>query len=87
MRQSNVICSKLIFAQEIILHTLFESGTTRIYELDSYIKDDVIRYGGRLAELEKKLANAYRDAVSHMTLCPTAHLTLQVADHRGSLGR
>lgn len=53
-------------AQEIILHTLFESGTTRVYELERYIKDDVVRYGGRLAELEKKLANAYRDAVSEL---------------------
>ncbi|KZT01472.1 uncharacterized protein LAESUDRAFT_478191 [Laetiporus sulphureus 93-53] len=50
--------------EEIILHTLFESGTTRIYELERYIKDDVVRYGGRLAELEKKLANAYREATS-----------------------
>ena len=50
------------------MHTLFESGTTRIYELDRYIKDDVIRYGGRLAELEKKLANAYRDAVSRYVI-------------------
>ena len=50
--------------QEIILHTLFESGVTRIYDLERYIKDDVVRYGGRLTELEKKLANAYREAVS-----------------------
>lgn len=45
------------------MHTLFESGVTRIYDLERYIKDDVIRYGGRLSELEKKLANAYREAV------------------------
>lgn len=46
------------------MHTLFESGITRINDLERYIKDDVIRYGGRLSELEKKLANAYQEAVS-----------------------
>ncbi|OBZ69870.1 hypothetical protein A0H81_10152, partial [Grifola frondosa] len=51
-------------AEEIILHTLFDSGITRIYDLERYIKDDVIRYGGRLAELEKKLANSYREATT-----------------------
>lgn len=53
--------------QEIILHTLFESGITRINDLERYIKDDVVRYGGRLSELEKKLGNAYREAVSLAT--------------------
>lgn len=53
-----------MLVQEIILHTLFESGITRVYDLERYIKDDVVRYGSRLSELEKKLANAYREAVS-----------------------
>ncbi|RDX48606.1 hypothetical protein OH76DRAFT_1556909 [Lentinus brumalis] len=51
-------------AEEIILHTLFESGITRINDLERYIKDDVVRYGGRLSELEKKLGNAYREATT-----------------------
>ena len=50
-------------SQEIILHTLFESGTTRIGELERYIRDDVVRYGTRLTDLEKKLATAYGEAV------------------------
>jgi len=50
--------------QEIILHTLFESGTTKIQDLERYIKDDVVRYGSRLGDLEKKLVGAYREAVS-----------------------
>jgi hypothetical protein len=54
----------LRFLQEIILHTLFESGTTKIQDLERYIKDDVVRYGSRLGDLEKKLVGAYRDAVS-----------------------
>ena len=53
----------LIVTQEIVLHTLFESGITRIHELERYIKDDVVRYGTRLSELEKKLTAAYEDAV------------------------
>lgn len=53
--------------QEIILHTLFESGITRVSELERYVRDDVVRYGGRLSELEKKLGNAYREAVSTST--------------------
>lgn len=53
-----------MLCQEIILHTLFESGTTRIQDLERYIKDDVVRYGSRLGDLEKKLVGAYREAVS-----------------------
>lgn len=34
-----------------------------MYDLERYIKDDVLRHGNRLAELEKKVANAYSEAV------------------------
>jgi transcriptional activator SPT7 len=50
--------------EEIILHTLFESGTTKIQDLERYIKDDVVRYGSRLGDLEKKLVGAYREATA-----------------------
>lgn len=50
--------------QEIILHTLFESGVTRIQDLERYVKDDVERHGSRLNDLEKKLVGAYREATS-----------------------
>lgn len=46
------------------MHTLFESGITKIQDLERYIKDDVIRHGSRLADLEKKLVNAYHEATS-----------------------
>ena len=62
--------------QEIILHTLFESGITGVGDLERYIQDDVVRYGGRLAELGKKLDNAYQEIVSPTKLCllhPPAH--------------
>ncbi|KAH0829043.1 hypothetical protein J3R83DRAFT_2498 [Lanmaoa asiatica] len=50
--------------EEITLHTLFESGITKIQDLERYIKDDIVRHGSRLADLEKKLVNAYREATS-----------------------
>ncbi|KAG2073285.1 hypothetical protein BDR04DRAFT_1095186 [Suillus decipiens] len=54
--------AKSMTPEEIILHTLFESGITRIQDLERYIKDDVVRHGSRLVDLEKKLVGAYREA-------------------------
>ncbi|KAF9262573.1 hypothetical protein L218DRAFT_391960 [Marasmius fiardii PR-910] len=51
-------------AEEIILHTLFESGTSKVQDLERYITDDVERYGSRLGDLEKKLVGAYREATA-----------------------
>ncbi|TDL22893.1 hypothetical protein BD410DRAFT_897775 [Rickenella mellea] len=56
--------SRTMTPEEIILHTLFESGITHIRDLERYIKDDVIRYGGRLSDLEKKLVGAYREVTA-----------------------
>jgi len=50
--------------QEIILHSLFESGVSRIQGLEKYITDDVVRHGNRLNELEKKIANVYQEYAS-----------------------
>ena len=36
------------------MHSLFESGVSRIQGLEKYITDDVERHGKRLSELEKK---------------------------------
>ncbi|KAK7472167.1 Transcriptional activator spt7 [Stygiomarasmius scandens] len=55
-------------AEEIVLHTLFESGTAKVQDLERYIKDDVERYGGRLGELERKIIGAYREATAVETL-------------------
>ncbi|KAI0629579.1 hypothetical protein C8Q77DRAFT_1141217 [Trametes polyzona] len=66
-RTIRFLCDKYgnkMTAEEIILHTLFESGITRINDLERYVKDDVVRYGGRLADLEKKLAAVYREATT-----------------------
>ncbi|KAG6888372.1 hypothetical protein C0995_008808 [Termitomyces sp. Mi166 len=50
--------------EEIILHTLFESGISKIQELERYVSDDVERYGARLAGLEEKLVAAYRETTA-----------------------
>ncbi|GLB37890.1 putative bromo domain containing protein [Lyophyllum shimeji] len=50
--------------EEIILHTLFESGTSKIQDLERYISDDVERYGTRLLDVEKKLVSAYRESTA-----------------------
>ena len=46
------------------MHTLFESGSSKIQDLERYIFDDIERYGLRLGELEKKIVGAYRETVS-----------------------
>ncbi|THH03070.1 hypothetical protein EW145_g6557 [Phellinidium pouzarii] len=60
--------SQQMSAEEIILHTLFESGITHVRDLERYITDDVIRYGTRLIDLEKKLLNAYDEAATENAL-------------------
>ncbi|KAK7029559.1 Transcriptional activator spt7 [Paramarasmius palmivorus] len=51
-------------AEEIILHTLFESGMSKVSDLERYVSDDVERYGSRLGDLEKKLVGAYREVTA-----------------------
>lgn len=76
-----------INVQEIILHTLFESGTTKIQDLERYIKDDVVRYGSRLGDLEKKLVGAYREAVSLSRLFTSFFVNLCPLDYYRGIGR
>lgn len=49
--------------QELIRHTLSESGIPEVRRLDGYIRDDVERYGTRLGDIERKLNNAWQDEV------------------------
>ncbi|KAI6009863.1 hypothetical protein EDC04DRAFT_2772287 [Pisolithus marmoratus] len=66
-RTLRFLCDKYartMTSEELILHALFESGITRIQDLERYIKDDIVRHGVRITELEKKLENAYREATS-----------------------
>lgn len=50
--------------QEIILHSFFESGVSRIQGLERYITDDILRHGNRLNDLEKKIVNVYQEFTS-----------------------
>ncbi|VDB88911.1 unnamed protein product [Peniophora sp. CBMAI 1063] len=45
--------------EEIILHALFEGGVRSPGELEGYVREDVIRHGTRLGELEKKVHSAF----------------------------
>lgn len=47
--------------QELILHTLYENGGTDIAGLESYIRDDVERYGGKMSDLLRRLRSSYRE--------------------------
>ncbi|TPX36352.1 hypothetical protein SmJEL517_g01577 [Synchytrium microbalum] len=46
-------------SDEILLHTLEENGTSTD-AMDSYIRNDILRYGDRLVGLQKKLETVYR---------------------------
>ncbi|KAJ7066452.1 SAGA complex protein [Mycena amicta] len=54
--------AKTMTPEEIILHTLFESGVSHVHELERYIRDEVERHGSRLGDMEKKLVGAYNAA-------------------------
>ena len=79
-RTMRFLCDKYseqMTPEEIILHTLFESGITHVCDLERYISDDVVRYGTRLRDLEKKLVNTYNDVVS-ATCMPMARSSVDV---------
>ncbi|ORX60257.1 hypothetical protein DM01DRAFT_1380641 [Hesseltinella vesiculosa] len=56
--------SKKMSSEEIIMHTLYESGVTHLNQLDSYIHDDVRRYGHRLDDVYRRLQASYQDLVT-----------------------
>lgn len=60
------------------MHTLFESGSSKIQDLERYIFDDIERYGLRLGELEKKIVGAYRETVSCFQTISTFAFRLKV---------
>ncbi|ORY98465.1 hypothetical protein BCR43DRAFT_512654 [Syncephalastrum racemosum] len=53
--------------EEIIMHVLFENGVENISDLETYIRDDIERYGYRLEELHRKLESSYQDLLSGPT--------------------
>jgi hypothetical protein len=69
-------------SQEIILHTLFESGVTRVGDLEQYIQGDVVRCCGRLSELGKKLNNTYQEIASPVQSCLPCSLAHDLTEER-----
>ncbi|KAG0172229.1 Transcriptional activator spt7 [Apophysomyces sp. BC1034] len=51
-------------SEEIIIHTLYDNGVMDLSELESYVVDDVDRYGHRLEDLHRKLELSYQDILS-----------------------
>ncbi|KAF5322499.1 hypothetical protein D9619_002195 [Psilocybe cf. subviscida] len=76
---------KTMSPEEIILHTLFESGSSKIQDLERYISDDVERYGVRLGELEKKLVGAYRETTAGEMLEDEGLFDSEGEDETGAL--
>ncbi|PWY99938.1 Bromodomain-domain-containing protein [Testicularia cyperi] len=54
-------------SEEIILHTLQESGSLNVLGLENYIKTDVERYGSKMADLLRKLRQSYREQFNMST--------------------
>ncbi|KAI9311667.1 hypothetical protein BX666DRAFT_1994349 [Dichotomocladium elegans] len=50
--------------EEILIHALYENGTKSIDELESYIHNDIERYGVRLQDIYCKLETSYQDLLS-----------------------
>ncbi|KAK0549336.1 Transcriptional activator spt7 [Tilletia horrida] len=57
-------CAQRMSAEEMLLHSLRENGVGDIPSLESYIKDDVERYGLKLTELLRKLRQSYKDQLN-----------------------
>ncbi|KAI9190803.1 uncharacterized protein BJ171DRAFT_46654 [Polychytrium aggregatum] len=52
---------------EILMHTLVQNGIPSANTLDTYIKNDVKRYGFKLSELRKRLDLEYRELSMYQT--------------------
>ncbi|PWN41705.1 hypothetical protein IE81DRAFT_324336 [Ceraceosorus guamensis] len=50
--------------EELVLHALHENGGADVRSLESYIADDVERYGVRLKELLRRNRAAYKDSLN-----------------------
>jgi transcriptional activator SPT7 len=47
-----------------MLHALFENGSVRPSDIESHIKDEVEREGAKVAEMTRKVKQAYSEVVS-----------------------
>jgi transcriptional activator SPT7 len=46
------------------MHTLYENGVVELFDLETYIHDDVERYGYRLEDVHRRLQTSYQDLLS-----------------------
>ena len=53
-----------LIRQEIVLHALHENGQVETQDLEAHIKDDIEREGGKIAEMTRKVKQAFREVVS-----------------------
>ncbi|CAG8582063.1 11589_t:CDS:10 [Ambispora leptoticha] len=49
--------------EEIIQHSLFENGVPGVNILESYVKDEVERYGSKLADIHRRLETTYQESL------------------------
>lgn len=58
-----------------MLHALFENGSVRPSDLESHIKDEIEREGVKVAEMTRKVKQAYNEVVSHPHILPNRYDT------------
>jgi transcriptional activator SPT7 len=59
---------------------MFENGVPSVSDLEMYIKDDIVRQGVRLQDMDKKLNSALQELVSvvHPCCLLSAHILQQI---------
>ncbi|RIA88033.1 hypothetical protein C1645_775983 [Glomus cerebriforme] len=50
--------------EEIIKKTLYENGVPSVKDIESYVRDDIERYGAKLRDIQRRLENAYKESLS-----------------------
>ncbi|CAG8473486.1 2051_t:CDS:10 [Diversispora eburnea] len=55
---------KKMTPEEIVTHTLYENGVTSINKIESYVKNDIIRYGSKLRDIHNRLETTYKEALA-----------------------
>ncbi|CAG8433299.1 13047_t:CDS:10 [Ambispora gerdemannii] len=55
--------TKSMTPEEIIQHSLFENGVPGVNTLESYVKDEVERYGTKLADIHRRLETTYQESL------------------------
>ncbi|KAL9559044.1 hypothetical protein MBANPS3_000607 [Mucor bainieri] len=53
--------------EEILLHSLHENGVGQLEDLETYVMDDVEKYGHRLKDVSRRLENTYQELVAGST--------------------